>query len=817
MFIAMEYIEGQTLKEKIKEGPLQLREAVRIAEQIARGLAAAHEKGIVHRDIKSANVMLTGKDQVKIMDFGLAKVAAGSLVTKAGTTLGTISYMSPEQARGETVDCRTDVFSLGVILYEMITGQLPFKGEYESAIIYAILNTDPEPLTAVRTGVPIALEQIISKLLAKDRENRYQHIDELPVDLKNIDLTSSGPSHVPMDAAASMQKQIPGGMGKSSLWKVVAPLLFFTGLAAGTMIWRIMIPGTHEQKLIRKVSIIPSHRHDFDTLDDVIISDDGTRIVYTATDSSGRHLYWRKTDQLESNVIPGTKGAHDPFFSLDGKWVGFASGGTLLKALLGGGSPIPICEVGSNFAGGCWESDETIIWGSLGGGMMRVAIPGGRPEPITIPDENNSHRWPEMLPDGKTILFTIWPSKHNEMILYNTARIAILSLKSGDWKSLIEGGSCAHFAASPGAGKGHIVYARIGGLLAAPFDSDKLEIKGAPIPVLNNILIYNTGSAPYGISREGTLLYLPWYQSDPTVSYNSTLVWVDRNGNSDPVSEKRNRYFTPRISPDGRRVALIINDIIARSHIWIYSIENNRFNQLTFTGSEYAPIWDAMGEWVTFGTNREGTSGMKQIVRKLCDGSGEAEPVLDKEASLLPGSWSHDGKLLAFYEVNPVTQRDIWILNTQDGSTSPFLNADANEASPVFSPVGRWLAYTSNQSGQFEIYIQPYPATGAKYLVSVGGGMEPVWAPDGSELYYRNGDMMMAVQITMESQFRYSAPKELFKGQFRTGSFYRPAYDIHPDGDRFLMIKDEEEAYETRKINVIINWFEELREKSDTK
>ncbi len=798
IFIAMEYIDGQTLKEKINSGPLKIKEAVKIACQVADGLNAAHEKGITHRDIKSANVMLTEKGQAKIMDFGLAKMAARTGLTKEGTTLGTIAYMSPEQSRGEHVDHRSDIWSLGVVLYEMVSGQLPFKGEYETAMVYSILSVDPEPLTALRTGVPIALDGIAAKAMAKEPDARYQHVDELPVDLKAIDLKSIDTSKILTTTITEKTVPQPSRWRRAVPWKIVVPMLVVSTIITAVAVWFITKQGPPAPKHVKEFAInFPVNIRLVNQ--GLAISPDGTQLVYVANDGDSRKLYLRNMDQLDAVPLSGTDGAANPFFSPDGRWVGFHAGGRLKKVLLTGGNPVIICEVGTDWGGAAWGNEDNIILGSEGSGLMIVSASGGTPQPLTTPDGATTHRWPEILPGGKGVLFTIWPSRLHSTSFFKNARIAVFSFETKDWQSLLKGGSSAHYAST-----GHIVYARIGGLMAVPFDISNLIVTDSPVPIIDNVVISILGFANFNISGEGSLVYIRGSAS----TADRTLVWVDRSGNATPLTKEQNRYSTPRISPDGRQVALAITDDEELISIWVYNIESSTLSQLTFhNNSTREPVWDPEGKRVAYRYSKDGTYN---ICWKPADGSGEEMLLLKRDQFTSAASWSPDGESFAFYEINPMTSRDICILSIKDDSTSVFVATDANQTSPVFSPDGEWIVYTSNETGRYEVFVQPYPVTGAKYRISNDGGIGPVWAPDGRELFYLNGDKMMVVAIETRPVFKQGTPQLLFEGRYLS-STYRAGYDIHPDGERFLMIKTEGESTTVNRINVVLNWFEELK------
>ncbi len=800
IFIAMEYIDGQTLKEKINSGPLKIKEAVKIACQVADGLNAAHEKGITHRDIKSANVMLTEKGQAKIMDFGLAKMAARTGLTKEGTTLGTIAYMSPEQSRGEHVDHRSDIWSLGVVLYEMVSGQLPFKGEYETAMVYSILNVDPEPLTALRTGVPIALDGIVAKAMAKEPDARYQHVDEVPVDLKAIDLKSIDTSKILTTTITEKAAQQPSRWRRAVPWSVSALMVVVTAFVVGFIIWNLKPQPTLPPQPVTRVYIPLSPGEDWAPSGAghrLKISPDGKHLVYSSTSGEGQKLNLRDMDKIDVTPLEGTEGGIHPFFSPDNRWVGFFADNRWLKILLlPDGNPVTLYDVRETHRGGSWGDDNTIIFGRTGSGLMRIAAFGGTPEELTKPEIEQgelAHRWPEMLPGSKAVLFTIWRGT------VDSSSIALLSLETNERQTLIKSGSDARYSPT-----GHIFYTRAGRIIAVPFDLEKLMVTGGEMTVLNNVYVGGGGPAHFSFSINGSLVYRLGGEAG---TVGRTPVWVDRKGITKPMTAERRQYQFPRISPDGRWVAFFIDEV-GNQNIWIHDVERGTQTPFTFEGSYNGyPSWTPNGERLTFASNRD---GIYNLYWKRADGIGQAELILSDELGQYGNSWSPDNKL-AFYEINPTTQRDISVFNMQDSTKSPFLNTSANERSPMFSPDGNWLAYISDKSGQFEVYIKPYPGPGREWQVSTGGGTEPMWAPDGQELFYRSGDKMMAVSFQSEPTLKLGTPKELFEGQYSI-STVTPAYDIHPDGDRFLMVTTgTAEESTTSQINVVLNWFEELK------
>lgn len=792
MFISMAYIEGQSLREKVKTGPLKMDEALDIAVQVTEGLHGAHEKGIVHRDIKSANIMVTAKGQAKVMDFGVAKLVGQTKFTRTGATMGTAAYMSPEQSRGEKVDHRTDIWSLGVVLYEMVIGQLPFRGDHEQAMMYSILNEEPEPMTGMRTGVPMELERIVNKALTKDPAARYQHTDDMLVDLRLLkdNITAFLKSPIVKASALSMPQAKP--------WKRVLPwgVAIIMAIIAVVAAWQWMRSTSSIGEVISRFTLaIPSNQQFVSvTGHGIALSPDGTCLVYTGQGSEGRQLYVRKMDQLEASPIPGTDGALMPFFSPDSQWVGFLASGKLKKVALAGGPPLTISEAPQNPAGVSWSQDEIIVFGTYSDGLFQVSSSGGIPQEFTTPDVEkkvNSHRWPEILPGGKGVLFTNWAAS------IENASIGIASLETGEVKILLAGGTYPRYTST-----GHIVYGGAdGSLMAVPFDLSKFELKGPRISLLENIDVKSGGPANFAVSHNGSLVYLTGSAS------NRTIVMVDRQGNEQSLTKEEHGFRAPRISPDGERVTVEIQDQ-SLLDIWIYKLEHGPLTRLTFEGNNLYSLWTPDGKRIVFSSNRAGTY---DLYWKKADGSSAAEPLLTTEFSQYETSFSPDGKLLVYRETHPSTGMDIWILPLEgERKPRPFLNTSSEERTPMLSPDGRWLAYTSTESGRNEIYVRTFPdASGGRWQVSIGGGTEPLWSRDGQELFYRSRDnRMVSVAVETEPMFTSGARKVLFEDVY-VRRYQHTNYDIHPDNKRFVIIKPSERI--STEMIVVLNWFEELR------
>ncbi len=808
IFIAMEYIEGETISDMVKTRPLKIKDAIKIAQQIAEGLYSAHELGIVHRDIKSANIMLTKKGVVKIMDFGLAKISEASLVTKAGTTLGTISYMSPEQAQGEKVDQRSDIWSVGVVLYEMVTSEHPFKGDYAQAVVYSILNEEPEPITGLRSGVPLELERIVNKALAKNPDERYQHVDEMSVDLRTFKKDLPG-----LTRKTTSVGPVLSGYQRPRWQRVLPWSITIIAVGAAIALWSLLrMTPIPQRPLMRFVHSLPPDQ----TIEDVeffgsavSLSPDGSQLVYAATDSGGgTKLFRRPIDQFESMPIPGTGGASNPFFSPDGQWIGFFAEGKLNKVSLMGGPPINICTAQSLY-GASWGADETIIFSpTFTSGLLRVSAAGGSPKIVTNLNSEQgeiSHRWPEFLPDGKSVLFTI-----NTGMTGDAKHVAVLSLTSGERSIVVKDGTNARYTSA-----GYLIYLRSGSLLAAPFDIERLDVTGPAVRVLDGVESSREGGGHYSFSRNGSLVWLPTAglihstsESSAAVNPNvaeSSLLLVDRQGNAQPLRAPKRGYWAPRFSPDGRRVALTIE-----LDIFILDLDRGAMIRFTFEGRNHIAIWTPDSLRLTFSSARNGNSN---LFWKMADGSGIAEQLLTSKLHQDPGSWSPDGKILAYAELHPETNWDIRLLRLKDKHLSePFPQTRFNEYHPMISPDGLWLAYSSDETGRLEVYVRSFPDGGGKSIISTEGGREPLWSQNGEELFYRTGGKVMAVAIQTEPDFDPGSPVLLFEGDHDLREMDprgSPNYDIGPDG-RFLMIKADPNPPSTQ-INFIVNWFEELK------
>jgi len=806
-FLIMEYLEGETLAKRLEKGPLPLAQVLQYGVEIADALAKAHRQGIVHRDLKPGNIMLT-KSGAKLLDFGLAKAAAPlatgatlsaavtrtTPVTQQGTIVGTFQYMSPEQIEGKELDGRSDIFSLGAVLYETLTGQRAFQGKSQLSVASAILEKEPAPISTIKPLTPPALDHAIRRCLAKDPDERWQTARDLALELKWNAEGGSQVASAPTGTANGIRARWRGAL----LWGAMSLLLAaITGLA----IWNLK-PSSPRPVSRTVITLPPGQRLAGLEQPALALSPDGTQLAYVAVQGGTQQLYLRAMDSLEARPILGTEGAVGPFFSPDGQWLGFFVGTKLKKISVSGGTAQTLGDA-TLAHGESWSNQGTIAFSpGTASFLQQVSEAGGPLQQLTrLKTGEVSHRWPEFLPEGKAFLFVASTSSFN----WTNSQVAVQTFGTGERRNLIPAATHPRYASS-----GHLVYSQGGSLMAVPFDAQRLAVTGAAVPVVENVSHSPTsGAAQYSISTTGSLVYVPGgVQENQRV-----LVSVSRNGAEQRAAAPERGYMFPRISPDGQRVAVGIAE--HETQLWLYDLSREALTRFTFEGNvNLNAAWTPDGKRIAFQSSKEGPPN---IYWQRADGSGELERLTTSEYAHVPMSWSPDGQLLAFIEVNPSTQRDIWIVRMSDRKAQPFLKTRFDESVPRFSPDGRWLAYTSNESGRYEIYVQPYPGPGGKWQISTEGGTEPAWNLNGRELFYRSGDKMMAVDINTQPGFAAGKPRMLFQGPYERSPATSPNYDVSPDGQRFLMLKpaDTGESAPTQ-INVVLNWFEELKRRVPT-
>jgi predicted Ser/Thr protein kinase len=773
-YLVMELVDGPTLGERLKSGTIPLDEALAVARQIADALEAAHEKGITHRDLKPGNVKIKPDGTVKVLDFGLAKMGGTPAVqgdnsptvtmgqTEAGVILGTASYMSPEQAKGKPVDHRADIYAFGLVLYEMLTGKRLHQGETTTEVLASVIKEEPQ-----WDQVPAQMRRLLRRCLEKDPQKRLRHIGDV--------MALVDDAAVPISAPATVQP-------RRRFWVVLASACILVAAVAAITVW--LLKPAPPKPVTRFAMSLPPGQRLFTARPEIAISPDGTRLVYAVGQTQ---LYLRAMEGLEARAIPGTEGAFGPFFSPDGQWVGFFGPGKLKKVSLSGGLPVSVADVagGGGAFGASWGNQGIIAFAPAPATpVQQVSDAGGNVQPLSRLEKGEfRHTLPEFLPGGTALLFNI-PSAPG------TGKVAVQSLKTGERRELLPAGILPRYAPS-----GHIVYLQGANLMAAPFDIARLAMTGAAVPVIEGVL-----PLQYSFSSTGSLVYVPGSSQTPQMR----LVWVDRKGVEQPVPASAHNYVMPRISPDGRRVAAALEE--ADSQVWLYDLARDTLTRLTFAqGDNVDPVWTPDGKRIVF------KGAGNRLFWQPADGSGAAEALTSGPLSTndIPSSWSPDGQAMAIVET--VGNQSVWILPLQDRKPQLFDRGQTNETAPRFSPDGHWIAYTSGEAGRNEIYVRPYPGPGGKYQISTEGGTEPVWNPKGRELFYRTGNKMMAVEVTTQGAFSAGKPRVLFEGAYVPTPRSLPNYDVSPDGQRFLMLKATEQAQAPTQINVVLNWFEELK------
>jgi eukaryotic-like serine/threonine-protein kinase len=811
-YVVTELLEGETLRDLLGRGPLTVRKVLDVALQVAEGLSAAHEKGIVHRDVKPENVFLTKEGHAKLLDFGLARHDVThheasdtrsptlAAVSEKGVVLGTVAYMSPEQARGEAVDFRSDQFSLGTVLYEMLTGKRPFEGTSAAELLAAIIRDEPEPVTKLDPKLPALLGWIIQRCLSKDPEERYSATRDFVKELQNLRTHLSeavSATDVAPGKAPRLRRRVP-------VWALlaVAVLAVVVGLLLGTRFLKRSSPPVLPVRLSLSfpLDVAPTLTGNFNPF---ALSPDGKTLVY-----AGRSLYVRRLDSDETKPIPGTDGAVNPFFSPDGLWVGFLAEGILKKVPLEGGPPIPLCDskeslVGGPGAGG-WGADGTIVFmPSSFSGLRRVPASGGECRTVTTVDTGSreSHLYPQILPDGENVLFQSsnrGPSAR--------PRAEVVSLRTGERRVVAEDAGYPRYLPT-----GHLVFTRGGALFAAPFSMQRLEVSGLAVPVLDDLVTNRnySGAAHIALSSEGTLLYAP------RGHVQRTLVWVDRKGAVEPLPFPPGNYVEAVLSPDGGRLAAIVFEKRETIALLIGELARGTLTRSPAEGVYQGLAWAPDGKRIAVGFVAEDETHSFRPRWFGADGSTPLEPfVIDAEPQLqlIPASFSPDGSVLLlvgfdYLKTGPSdTSSDIYVLPlTGEKKRYAFLQTRFYETNARFSPDGRWVAYRSNESGRNEVFVRPFPGPGPKWQISAEGGAGPRWSRGGRELFYRNGDKTMAVDVETQPAFRAGRPRLLFEAP------HLWSYDVAPDGTRFLMIRRDPSESGPPRVNVVLNWFEELK------
>jgi serine/threonine-protein kinase len=800
-YLVMELLEGETLAQRLERGPIPVDQALQHAIEIADALDQAHRHGVTHRDLKPSNVMLT-RSGVKLLDFGLAKLRQPRIptgvsqaatqpredVTSEGTVLGTLQYMAPEQLEGSEADARTDIFAFGSVLHEMVTGQRAFAGKSRMSLMGSILRDMPPPASTIQRVCPPALDRLIATCLAKEPDDRWQSARDVRRELKWIAESRSASSGAVRPEGSPHGTRFPGRLST----RAAAAIALGSAVLAGAAIWMLRPAAPAVRAAVaRAVVTLPPGDEIMDFSAPIALSPDGAVLAYVGGRQSTRRLYLRALDSLEARAIPGSENAGGPFFSPDGRWIGLFVQGKLKKVPTAGGAMQTVCDAVGGL-GAAWSADDTIYFAVNMSGVWKVPAGGGTPRPVTTLNRGAgevSHRWPQLLPGGKALLFTAWTGPG-----FDERHLQLHMLDTGERRTLVPGASGGRYVSS-----GHLLYSRNDELVAVRFDLARLQVSGPAAPMSERTP--DDEGPLVSVSNSGVLAYVP----ASARRYERRLVWVDAAGKVEPLPAPSRAYADPSISPDGGSAAFTI--IGAADTIGIYDFARRTQSALTTTaaGSSQAPVWSPDGSRLVYRGTR---GGFRNLFSKPVDNSTEEVRLTTSEGLQTPTSWSKANQL-SFMDGGG-TSYDVWVLPMAGGPPQAVLKSAAAETSPAFSSDGRWLAYTSTESGTSEVYVRPFPGPGRRLQVSTDGGFSPVWSKNGRELFYRLGDAMMAATITTEPVLTSGSPRTLFRGIYEPTDTGGAGYDVAADG-RFLMVQPVEPPQPATSINLVMNWFDELK------
>ena len=805
--LVMELVEGPTLADRIANGPIPIEEALAIAKQIADGLEAAHERAIIHRDLKPANVKVRSDGTVKVLDFGLAKAVepagVGNMVgaalsqsptittpamTMGGVILGTAAYMSPEQAKGKPTDRRSDIWAFGCVVYEMLAGSPAFGGEDVSDTLANILKTDPA-WTRLPSGTPESVRRLLRRALEKERKRRLSDIADARLEL---DETEQWPKH---ESAARRSKSAP--------WWLVAAVAVLMG-AAGTFTAWLRVPEAAKSPLSRYTIRIPDGATISTTTSgyDVVLSPDGRTLLFSGP---GSGVYKRRMDANDFAPLRGAETGRTPFFSPDGAWVGFVADGKLKKVPVEGGLPIPISDTPSLGTWATWHDDGTIIV-AAGGDLFRVSENGGPVESILKAGgvDGNSFSQPRSLPGSNAVLV-----RNAGVTGGGTGHIEVIELSTLKRHRLVDG------TAPQLSPDGDLLFQQQGAVWGVKFDVKRFAVDGAPVPLVESVWALG-GNSAFSVARDGTLVYI-------TGAPNSdrSMAWLDRSGKVTPALSFRGQFQSPRLSPDGKAAVISLADG-GNLGLWRFEFERGTRQSLTPNANSRRTVWSPDGQLFAFYSTPTRSAGTDQDLYVMPSNGGEATLLLKRPGLQFPASWSPDGRFLIFEEgegpgATAGSRRDLWLLpirQTASGveaeSPRPLLASRFSERGAVFAPKGHQIAFVSDESGRPEVYVQPFPGPGPKTPVSANSGLQPMWSRKGDELFYREGDWLMAVPVRPEP-FQVGIPRRLFEFSGATYNLDNnfADYDVAPDG-RFLAIRSEGGG-RSQDIQIVLNWSEQLR------
>ena len=793
--LVLELVEGPTLADRIKRGPIPLDEALPIAKQIAEALEAAHEAGVIHRDLKPANIKVRDDGMVKVLDFGLAKAldptpegdpslspTLTAAATQMGVIMGTAAYMSPEQAAGKVVDKRGDIWSFGVVLFEMLTGERLFTGETVSHVLAKVLDRDLD-FTALPAATPQPVKVLLRRCLERKQKRRLGDIGEA---LFHLEEAATAPAEHQAPAASQPVAQ-PSGRRQAVPW--VAGILV-SGLITGIAVWAVTRTGPPETptRVVRLHMTIPAPPTSFGQLT-VAISPGGDHVAYAGSNQ----LYLRRMDQLDATPVTGSEGASTPFFSPDGQWIGFYADGQLMKAAVTGGAPVALCETTAGIVGAHWAQDDTIFFSGFREGIWRVSGNGGAPE-LVVPlrEGQTAFSRPRLLPDGEWLLASVLPPP---------AQVVVLSLATGEQHVVIEeaGSDVAYLPT------GHLAHVLNGTLLAVPFDAERLTVTGGPVPLLEGVAQGFNTVAQFVAADDGTLAYL----AGSVGTAQRTLVWVDRAGQEEPIDMPPRAYGNPSLSPDGRRLA--VDTPSGDDELYVYDFNTGVEEQFTFDPAfDSFPIWSPDGSQIVFTTTRNAETA---LYSKPADGTGSARKLGAFPFPVAPMGWTDQGETVLFGGQDFLTLRV-----DADGAHETLLETPFNEALFRISPNGRWIAYMSNAARSRQIWVRPFPdVSGGQRLISDGLGEDPLWGPDSRELFYVTPDAAMVVTVEAGDTFQRGTPERMFSVESYL-DVVGTNWAVSPDGQRFLMVKRDptNQVGSSGEVTIVQHWFEEVKERVPT-
>jgi serine/threonine-protein kinase len=804
--LVMELVEGDDLSVRIARGPMTVAEALPIAQQIADALEAAHDRGIIHRDLKPANIKVSAEGVVKVLDFGLAKAIEGRDTsvdaansptmamtgTVAGLILGTAGYMAPEQARGQVVDRRVDVWAFGVVLFEMLTGKQAFSGDTISDVLASVLKNDLD-WALLPKNLPEPVLRLLRRCLNPDRRNRLRDIGEARIAIADL-----------LAGKVEPGSDVAGRRGGAGSPPYLAAALALATLVAAVAMALYLAAGRTPPEASRRFVISPPEGVSAHVVSrpSISLAPDGWTLAFAGLDKGVPHLYIRGAADFDPRQLPDTAGASNPVFAPDGKSLAFFSGNQLIVMPLDGG-PQRLAMV-NDPRGLTWVDATTVVFSPESvGGLVELAVGGGAPRALTTIDEQaqeRTHRWPHALPGGRWVLFTVGTSASPDD--YDNARIDAVDRNTGQRREVFQGASMARYAST-----GHLVFARGGSLFAVPFDADSLKTSGTPVSVVPGVGgDRTTGAAHVSWTDNGTLAYVP---GDSRGGMRQ-LVWSDLKGSRESINLPPALYNDIRISPDGTRMALADNSS-GSADIWVYAFARGTHTRLTFTGINGTPAWSADGREVFFSAiDRNGRSST--VFKTSADGGREPTAVVRLDIRGYLKHVSRDASwALVDYIAFGGARANIGRLALREGAkVEPLLETRADEVGAALAPDGRFVAYQSDDSGRPEVYVRELEASAGRWQVSNAGGEEPMWAPDGKALFYRIEDRLMRVPVESTPTFTQGLPALVLDGIYNLRSDTGVSYDVHPNGTRLLMTRPADVA-SSGTIRVITSWFDVLR------